>query len=296
MKKIFSKKFIIVVSLVLITLLLVSALPLATCADNSGARPVWILSHRCNNPGDVKKATAQGANGVEIDLRRCKDSVKEEDGEVRWVLNHDAALASSLSLKNFFKDELADSKCCLVYLDIKNVKKMTDLMDRIHQYMDKYDRGNVWFVYSVSSLSDAKYFDDIASKLRKNEGLMVDRSSNYKGVNQKFKDLKVENCWYAHGIYDENVARFYKIRASLKKAKELDGSVFKKTASWSMYSKSGIKDRLITLGCDAVVVEGGGGDYHHCGRVSGIKYAMEVLKENSSKIRIATAEDNPFVK
>ena len=38
--------------------------------SNGSPKPVWMIGHRANNRGDVDKALRQGANGVEIDIRR----------------------------------------------------------------------------------------------------------------------------------------------------------------------------------------------------------------------------------
>lgn len=38
--------------------------------SNGTPKPIWVIGHRANNRGNVDKALKQGANGVEIDIRR----------------------------------------------------------------------------------------------------------------------------------------------------------------------------------------------------------------------------------
>ena len=252
-------------------------------------RPIWVISHRCNNSGDIWRSCNQGANAVEIDIRRRKNGT--------WVLNHDGAYFPSISLERFFKEASVESRLCLVILDIKDPVKMGELNKRIHEYMDKYGCNNIRVIYSVSTIEKGrKYFPQISNSLRYNEGLCIDYESNAQGVNNLFASLGVENCWYGHGIasrYLEWAIRLYPGLTEGMKLRDGDG-VIKKVENWTLNDKDIIEERIIDMNVDAIIVEGGGGDFHlgYCG----IYNTMRVINEHPDKVYIATRADNPFVK
>lgn len=288
--------------------------------SNGSARPVWIIGHRANNRGDVDKALRQGANGVEIDIRRGDYSPDPTKDESKWLINHDGYRPPwSLTLEEYFAFELRDSKkkndpnatntakdgFCVLFLDIKTPDKdLNNLQWQIRGWMKEY-KLHFFVVYQVETYKQAMMSGGIGGCwCNGEEGVCVAWDSAENG--KKWNDWCVKNwqpgmthCWFGNGFGLETfwwTTRATYINNSLiegKKLRDDRNGAIQKIGTWSLNSERAVKNALIDFDCDWALCEFGGGDVAPNGR-RGVKSAQAVLKEYSDKIRLANINDYPF--
>ncbi len=126
------------------TLLLVSFLSYA-------GTPVWLIGHRCNSLKMIEYALEDGGNGVEIDVT-CGPTAGKE-----WCVSHSHFVPESkcdstewMSLKSLLnKPLLKDPKknFCLLYVDVKDTKYISELIDYVHAHCP---HPNYYILYGLN--------------------------------------------------------------------------------------------------------------------------------------------------
>ncbi|MBS0639509.1 MAG: hypothetical protein JSS43_06530 [Proteobacteria bacterium] len=266
----------------------VSLVPVPVTAKQT-PRPVYIIAHRCNTPGDVSHAARQGANGVECDLL-------EHGGEI--FVNHDIAagptLASWLASASASATEAGD-KFALIIFDLKLAAGKRGAAARTVQRVRdaaRYHFGRaapVNTVFSVASFDDREALDAILPDLEPTEGVAIDQCDDPQAVNDYFVGRGVRNFWYGDGIFvlgTKDVSP-YLVRATTIRDR-MQG--IKKTYVWTLAEYASIRDYFTSCGVDAVFVNVN--LPHAPPTIHGIQEANRVLAEFN--LRLALRSDDPF--
>lgn len=282
--------------------------------SNGTPKPIWIIGHRANNRGNVDKALKQGANGVEIDIRR------KDGDQSRWIVNHDAYRPNlSMSLEEYFASEIRDQKkrydasvknkvkdgFCVLFLDIKTPDKdLPDLQRQVRGWMQEYQM-EFYVVYQVETYDQAMMPGGLCQCWCNHwEGVCVswDYAENGKKWNDwcaEKKENGMTHCWFGNGFGWEPLwwtVKARQINNSLKEGKkwrdDKNGAI-QKIGTWSLNTERAVKNSFIKYDCDWALCEFGGGDVAPNG-TRGVRNAQAVLQKYSNRIRLANINDYPF--
>ena len=289
--------------------------------SNSNPKPVWMIGHRANNRGDVDKALRQGANGVEIDIRRGDPSPDPSKDESKWIINHDHYWPNhSLTLEEYFAFQIHDTAkdndaskpnkvkdgFCVLFLDIKTPNKdLPGLQSQVRGWMDKY-KMQFYVVYQVETFDQAMMPGGLCQCWCNHwEGVCMAFDCGKRAKNViKWDDWCKEHwqngmahSWYGNGIGWEPWWWIKgRINTGLRKGKvyrdSSDGAT-QKIGTWSLNSEKSIVNSFIKYDCDWALLEFGGGDVAPNG-TRGLRNSQTVLKNYSNKIRLANLNDYPF--
>lgn len=283
--------------------------------SNGAPKPVWMIGHRANNRGNVDKALKQGANGVEIDIRR------KDGDQSKWIINHDAYRPNlSMSLEEYFASEIRDQKkrydasvknkvkdgFCVLFLDIKTPDKdLPDLQRQVRGWMQEYQM-EFYVVYQVETFDQAMLPGGLCQCWCNHwEGVCMAFDCGRRAKNViKWDDWckqhwqnGMAHSWYGNGFGFEPFWWLKgRINTGLRKAKVFrdskDGAT-QKIGTWSLNTKKAVVNSFIKYDCDWALLEFGGGDVAPNGSY-GLINAQTVLKDYSNKIRLANLNDYPF--
>lgn len=242
-------------------------------------RPVYILGGQCNDPENIAKTIANGANGLECDIW--------VDEEENWWVNHSQEKEVSLerwliSAEKTHKNN--SGKFALIIFDIKTAKSI----EFLHASALKILPSSLNIIFSVSSIEKAVAFETIIPYLLPHQGLAIDEENNVDAVLELFKSKNVNQFWYGNGIFSGgfDTANQHK---SLRKAGELrdSGSEIKKTYIWTIEDKETMISYLFDEKVDGLITSSGSNGRNY------LSNALEIIN-SSLELRKATADDNIF--
>jgi hypothetical protein len=251
-------------------------------------RPVYVIAHHCNASEEIGHALQRGANAIECDVRW-------HNGE--WMIYHggiDPEGTSPTELGRWLhhartaawnhKDDFA-----LIIFDNKSPEEFA-----AHDYQKNFVdvvRNNLPpdlnLLFSVSDYENIGHLDPIAKNLRPNEGVAVDESHNYTGVQEHFSKLGVSNFWFGDGIaamMPESSNIWYALNAAgVERDTEQDqAKAIKKTYIWTLEKGLSIAEYLSLARVDAVMVS-----------QSCVGHAREIVNAHL-EARMATRKDAAF--
>lgn len=267
-------------------------------------RPFYVIAHRCNNSGDIKKTLERGANAVECDVHWGEGN--------RWCVNHNGFLPlSSMMLDKWLEEAYSDDtkeKLCFIYLDVKSTEKLSDLVNYVHEsttsLIEKTNR-RIPIIYSIDNLKTAeKQFLDNAPKLEEWEGFTTDYDNDPYDVNAQFLYIQwktgLGSSQFSRFIFSDGISAGCADREKMhKKFIEAcnfrdEEKHFKKTCIWTLEKEDTAKIYL-EIGVDAIMTNAGGGDVSR-DKISNILDAIKSYNEEhpSMQVRMATPNDNLF--
>lgn len=209
-----------------------------SAAAEGSPRPVWLISHRCNERGEITgkkpdgnayKNSVQetGCNAVEVDVRQGNESMRAVDSDLHSYENPETIyLAHSyvneekdMTLSELFMDVKAVyPQVSLIMLDIKEAACMPQLNEEVHNCLDFYfGREGLkppYIIYSVPySHEEGKREQSLEMfieggfgpgeriDLRENEGICCDMSDDYRYAESWFRANEFNRCWYGDGFF-----------------------------------------------------------------------------------------------
>jgi glycerophosphoryl diester phosphodiesterase len=257
-----------------------------------GARPIYVIAHRCNDTEDIGRAISQGANAVECDL--------QYDEATRQIfVNHDFAAGTSLFEWLNHAKLIADGYGDLFALIIFDVKFAADRDPTVSGIILREVRDAVRAVltveptpinvlFSISSYNMREALTQVMTDLLPNEGIAIDESDEPSAVEAFFSKHNVANCWYGNGIFTlgpKDVYPYLKKGAALRDA----NGVLKKVYVWTLANKASILKFVEGGGVDGVMVNVPG----VIGPLYGLENALTVVR-SSSGARMAKRRDPAF--
>src|SRR5215218_8185867 len=171
-------------------------------------QPVYVIAHRCNDPGDPHRAvTDEKVNAIEADFKWGRPTVWADD---RWTVEHDGLVNNtSTQLDDWLLEVSKETKdpqsgLALIVLDIKS--PYADIVDLYHRVRDKLG-PDINLMFSVGSFKGGT---ENLGRLRNllnadpRAGAAIDfltGDENQDAVEKFFKDQNMNKYWFADGIF-----------------------------------------------------------------------------------------------
>jgi hypothetical protein len=266
-----------------------------SAVNRTANRPVYVIGHRCNDPGDIGIALNKGANAIECDLQYDKKSKQV-------FVNHDGDSGTNLSeWLNSAKHNMAiyPSQFALIIFDCKfatgDPSHTADAMEATRKLIRSFLNANETIpmnvLFSIADYGNRGAFEIIMGDLLPNEGIAIDQSDDPKTVQGFFEQKGVTNCWYGDGIITpvpKDVHEYILEGCKLRDEKGIP----KKVYVWTLAKKSSIKKYFDDTHVDGVMVNVPG--TLTVFDITGLQEALQVVNE-SSVVRMAKREDNAFL-
>jgi hypothetical protein len=266
---------------------------------SENSRPFYIIGHNPNTidgEGGVKDVLARGANAIEPDVNVYEDNPCELCISHGGWLGNGAGESTAPSVASFFDDlhRIArdNPSFSLVYLDCK--ERVTEqehadallaaIRDRLIGAGE--DAVALRVLISVASVDQArKLFPFFASRLRPNEGLMIDEDRDPSAVDACYASLGVQPADKGYGFGNSVALGDVEItRRTIDKA--CASKAFSHVVAWTFNVESHQR-AFVDGGASGIIVDGPEGP------CDGIASLIEVVKANPS-LRLATQDDTPF--
>jgi hypothetical protein len=247
-------------------------------------RPIYVIAHHRNAPNQIGDAIKNGANAIECDIRYHNDQWMVYHGGVDPEGHDPTPLDKWLPAAKKAADDYK-SHFSLIIFDNKSPDKFTS-----HKYQEKfidvvrsYLPHDLHLLFSVSSYKEIGYLDPIAKQLRDKEGVAVDQSHDYAGIQKHFNNLGISNFWFGDGIaamLPESKDIWYALNeAGVKRDR---GKGIKKTYIWTLEKELSIAEYLSLARVDGVMVS-----------QSHVGHAQKIVNAHR-EARMATREDPAF--
>jgi HYR domain len=270
-------------------------------------QPVYVIAHRCNDPGDPANAVAnEKVNAIEADFRWGRPTVGADD---RWTVEHDAFVFDFSTQLDDWLNEVAkettnpQSGLALIILDIKTPDG--PIVDLYHRVRNKLG-PDINLMFSVGSFPGGtanlgKLRDLLNADPRAGAAIdFLTGEENQDDVQAFFKNINMNKYWFADGIFaastvfgsiEKNVADGMALRDA-----ETNCSAFHGVYTWTYeeedkiqwYLNQGVNGIIVNTNACYQFVNPGGPEV--------IDSAEEVV--NWAKAvpgrKFATRADNPF--
>ena len=247
---------------------LIGMLTLSFALTPSGAlaqckQPVYVIAHRCNDPGDAADALTEKVNAIEADFRWGRPTVGADD---RWTVEHDAFVFDWSTQLDDWLDVVAletknpQSSLALIILDIKTPEG--PLVELYHKVRNKLG-SDINLMFSVGSFPGGtthlgKLKDLLNADPRAGAAIdFLEGEENQNEVQAFFKTNNFNKYWFADGIFaastvfgsiEKNVADGMALRDS-----ETNCSAFHGVYTWTYEEKDKIKWYL-NQGVNGIIV------------------------------------------
>ena len=167
-------------------------------------RPLYLIAHRCNDLGAVRRAVSAGANAIECDIQFT--DAQRDVGSVEFVVNHDNTWHrdrdSLIPYLNGVVEILRDNpQVALWFFDLKD-DKPSDAV-RLRNVIRKHltDHVPINIIMSQASLDSGKFFVPIRNGIRPREGYAIDAYNHPDSVSDFFVDNGIARHGYGNGIF-----------------------------------------------------------------------------------------------
>ncbi len=248
---------------------LIGALTLSFALTPSAAlaqckQPVYVIAHRCNDPGDPHDAVFnEKVNAIEADFRWGRPTVGADD---RWTVEHDAFVFDWSTQLDDWLDVVAletkdpQSGLALIVLDIKTPDgPLVNLYQRVRNKLGP----DINLMFSVGSFKGGtENLGKLKALLNADPraGAAIDfltGEENQNDVQAFFKDNNFDKYWFADGIFaastvfgsiEKNVADGMALRDA-----ETNCSAFHGVYTWTYEEKDKIKWYL-NQGVNGIIV------------------------------------------
>jgi hypothetical protein len=240
-------------------------------------KEIFLIAHGCNDTKKIRKAINQGVNAIECDLWY-------DEGE--WTVSHDGIVKTDLlEWLDALKKESEVRKFAVVIFDIKHSVALEKLRNIITGNINDQSR-----IYSIAKLNDAGIFLTIVKKLNANEGIAIDEEDDPHKVNDFFRNIGAERCWYGNGITLIPVNDTY--HESMKKAAAIRDRnfSFSKIYTWTVNRKSAMKKYLSEDGVDGLMVDLDGFIFKPVTKAKKLIRSIDGLKLATSDSSLFTSE------
>ena len=248
---------------------LIGMLTLTFALTPSGAlaqcqQPVYVIAHRCNDPGDPHKAVFdEKVNAIEADFRWGRPTVGADD---RWTVEHDAFVFDWSTQLDDWLDVVAletknpQSGLALIVLDIKTPDG--PIVDLYHRVRNKLG-SDINLMFSVGSFTGGtanlvKLRDLLNADPRAGAAIdFLTGEENQNDVQAFFKDNNMDKYWFGDGIFaastvfgsiEKNVADGMALRDA-----ETNCSAFHGVYTWTYEEKDKIQWYL-NQGVNGIIV------------------------------------------
>jgi HYR domain len=270
-------------------------------------QPVYVIAHRCNDPGDPHKAVFdEKVNAIEADFRWGRPTVGADD---RWTVEHDAFVFDWSTQLDEWLDEVSketkdpQSGLALIILDIKTPEG--PLVNLYHRVRNKLG-SDINLMFSVGSFPGGtanleKLRDLLNADPRAGAAIdFLEGDENQNDVQAFFKDKNMDKYWFADGIFaastvfesiEKNVADGMALRDA-----ETNCSAFHGVYTWTYEEKDKIQWYL-NQGVNGIIVNTNACyQFVHPAGTDVIDSAEEVVNwaKQVPGRKFATKADNPF--
>ena len=291
---------------------LIGMLTLSFALTPSGAQaqcqqPVYVIAHRCNDPGDPANAVVnEKVNAIEADFRWGRPTVGADD---RWTVEHDAFVFDWSTQLDDWLDVVAletknpQSGLALIVLDIKTPDgPLVNLYQRVRNKLGP----DINLMFSIGSFpGGTANFDKLKDLLNADPraGAAIDfleGSENQDDVQAFFKTHNFNKYWFADGIFaastvfgsiEKNVADGMALRDA-----ETNCSAFHGVYTWTYeekdkiqwYLNQGVNGIIVNTNACYQFVNPWGPDV-----IDSAEEVVNMAKQLPGR-KFATKADNPF--
>lgn len=278
-------------------------------------KPIWIISHMCNDPPAIRESLDAGANGIECDVQCYRGrggdfSFSVFHGGVGFGYSRSKTLAKMelpvyLSHLRRIKEDFGsafgvhyfDCKLHDLYLsDVEYAAMGRAFYAQLKQHLyPDHSPSRLYSLVSVASIRHIPFltfFRDLHSgSADARVGVLVDQCDNPRRVHEQLLVAGLTSrSWYAYGSDAFNPYLHVGVFRQATCIRDGLGS-FQKVCAWTVNRKRSI-ERLLQFGLDAVMVDL---DFRFLLRLEGIANAVRFLRgAGKDRFRLAS-DDNPFV-
>jgi len=221
-------------------------------------RPIYIIGHRCNDPGDIGLAISSGCNALECDL--------QYEGKSKEVfVNHDVEAGTTLSewLNNAklimrqhpsnFSLIIFDCKFAASHDSETTNEALTRVKQAIRNYLNKGENMPINVLFSIAEYKNRGGFYNFMNDLQFNEGIAFDQNNDPNEIENFFKDNAIRNGWYGDGIATISPIDVF---PSIRKGADLrdQNGIIKKIYVWTLAKKDSIRKFIEEGSVDGVMV------------------------------------------
>ncbi len=279
-----------------------------TGPNGTEARPFYVIGHNPNTISDAILALENGANMIEPDLVILPAGSHDpgfNPNPTGIVVYHDAYLETkwipnTLEKYLYQLHEIAPSfpNLVAIMLDIKSSvaedpANGQKILDAVRENLN-IDGVNLYVIYNVGSIDDAKVFDNILGQLNDNEGVQIDGEDRADLAVAAVAGAKDDHIGFGDGTLTiaPNLPRQVDFAAFLRASTGLP-----KTIS-DVYTimRSDTMEFFIDAGADGIIPDWPDGlhpEFDPLITPGYVKTLSDIVKGRTD-VRLATKDDNPF--